>query len=187
MLKYSIFILFAIVLCQLTYTDALKCSKSAKKTNKTTAIIRSLKMIKKSTPKYIHMPVTVSNCSEFLRLNHLTSCCPGRNDDCYMNYYGSRCYCDIFCIENSLSVNKHNDCCPDAIQTCQYNPGGLDLNVVTKIDLNGQISHKKINDQNEIKNEILLDKKTKIEMSNYKHGNFKNIQIGNQIFKTYSI
>jgi len=120
MFNYSKFILFVIVFCQLTHTDALKCNKLAKKSNKTTAIIRNLKMVKKATPKYIHMSNTASNCSEFFKLNHLTSCCLGRNDECYMNYYGSRCYCDIFCLVNN-KINKHNDCCPDAVQTCQYN------------------------------------------------------------------
>jgi hypothetical protein len=184
MFNYFTFILFVILFCQLTHTDALKCNKLAKKSNKTTAIIRNLKMVKKATPKYIHMSNTASNCSEFFKLNHLTSCCLGRNDECYMNYYGSRCYCDIFCLVNN-KINKHNDCCPDAVQTCQYNPDEVNLSVVTSIDVNGQISHKILNESDKIKNEIHNDKE--LELSRNKHGNFKNKKNGGTCKEFYSL
>ena len=55
-------------------------------------------------------------CAEFKKLNNLTSsCCPdGRDDECYMTHYDTRCYCDTFCNR----VNDNSDCCPDASQVC---------------------------------------------------------------------
>ncbi|CAF0948760.1 unnamed protein product [Brachionus calyciflorus] len=47
-------------------------------------------------------------CREFLEKNQLSSCCLGRDDDCYMTHYDTRCYCDQFC-----GKNKTGDCCPD--------------------------------------------------------------------------
>lgn len=49
-----------------------------------------------------------ATCAEFLVKNHMNSCCNGRNDECYMIHYDTRCYCDQFCGKNSTS-----DCCPD--------------------------------------------------------------------------
>jgi len=65
-----------------------------------------------------HIPDTGKEevaCSEFFKLNDINKCCNGRNDSCYMVYYDTKCYCDMFCIEKQKT---HNDCCPDAPQVC---------------------------------------------------------------------
>jgi C1A family cysteine protease len=48
-------------------------------------------------------------------------CCTSRDDDCFMPYYDSRCYCDTFCFRG---IDNH-DCCPDHDAVCegkQYPP-----------------------------------------------------------------
>ena len=42
-------------------------------------------------------------------------CCFSRDDDCFMPYYDSRCYCDIFCFRG---IDNH-DCCPDHDAVCE--------------------------------------------------------------------
>ena len=42
-------------------------------------------------------------------------CCFSRDDNCYMPYYDSRCYCDTFCFRG---IDNH-DCCPDHDAICQ--------------------------------------------------------------------
>lgn len=42
-------------------------------------------------------------------------CCTSRNDDCFMPYYDSRCYCDTFCFRG---IDNH-DCCPDHDAICE--------------------------------------------------------------------
>ena len=42
-------------------------------------------------------------------------CCVSRNDDCFMPYYDSRCYCDTFCFRG---IDNH-DCCPDHDAICE--------------------------------------------------------------------
>jgi hypothetical protein len=42
-------------------------------------------------------------------------CCFSRDDNCFMPYYDSRCYCDTFCFRG---IDNH-DCCPDHDDTCQ--------------------------------------------------------------------
>ena len=41
-------------------------------------------------------------------------CCTNRDDNCYMPYYDSRCYCDTFCFR---AFDNH-DCCPDHDAVC---------------------------------------------------------------------
>ncbi|CAF3858165.1 unnamed protein product [Adineta steineri] len=41
-------------------------------------------------------------------------CCQSRDDDCFMPYYDSRCYCDMFCFRG---IDNH-DCCPDHDAVC---------------------------------------------------------------------
>ena len=63
--------------------------------------------------------ISGGTCAEFKQLNNLTSiCCPeGRDDECYMKHFDTRCYCDTFC--DRLSDNS--DCCPDAAKVCAFN------------------------------------------------------------------
>jgi hypothetical protein len=42
-------------------------------------------------------------------------CCFSRDDDCFMPYYDSRCYCDTFCFRG---IDNH-DCCPDHDAVCE--------------------------------------------------------------------
>lgn len=42
-------------------------------------------------------------------------CCTSRDDDCFMPYYDSRCYCDSFCFRG---IDNH-DCCPDHDAVCE--------------------------------------------------------------------
>ena len=42
-------------------------------------------------------------------------CCFSRDDDCFMPYYDSRCYCDTFCFRG---LDNH-DCCPDHDAVCE--------------------------------------------------------------------
>ncbi|CAF0882068.1 unnamed protein product [Adineta ricciae] len=42
-------------------------------------------------------------------------CCASRDDDCFMPYYDSRCYCDAFCFRG---IDNH-DCCPDHDSVCK--------------------------------------------------------------------
>ena len=42
-------------------------------------------------------------------------CCMSRDDDCFMPYYDSRCYCDTFCFR---AIDNH-DCCPDHDAVCE--------------------------------------------------------------------
>jgi hypothetical protein len=42
-------------------------------------------------------------------------CCFSRDDDCFMPYYDSRCYCDSFCFRG---IDNH-DCCPDHDAVCE--------------------------------------------------------------------
>ena len=42
-------------------------------------------------------------------------CCVSRDDDCFMPYYDSRCYCDTFCFRG---IDNH-DCCPDHDAVCE--------------------------------------------------------------------
>ena len=42
-------------------------------------------------------------------------CCASRNDNCFMPYYDSRCYCDAFCFRG---IDNH-DCCPDHDAICE--------------------------------------------------------------------
>ncbi|CAF1662473.1 unnamed protein product, partial [Adineta ricciae] len=42
-------------------------------------------------------------------------CCYSRDDDCFMPYYDSRCYCDTFCFRG---IDNH-DCCPDHDSFCE--------------------------------------------------------------------
>lgn len=42
-------------------------------------------------------------------------CCQHRDDDCFMPYYDSRCYCDAFCFRG---IDNH-DCCPDHDSVCE--------------------------------------------------------------------
>jgi hypothetical protein len=44
-------------------------------------------------------------------------CCFDRDDNCFMPYYDSRCYCDTFCFRG---IDNH-DCCPDHDGICQGN------------------------------------------------------------------
>ncbi len=46
----------------------------------------------------------------------MNKCCPNRDDQCYINHFDTRCYCDIFC---TGKVDKWNDCCPDADEQCR--------------------------------------------------------------------
>ena len=50
-------------------------------------------------------------------------CCFSRDDDCFMPYYDSRCYCDTFCFRG---IDNH-DCCPDHDAVCE----GKNQTVVT--------------------------------------------------------
>ncbi|CAF1050094.1 unnamed protein product [Adineta steineri] len=50
-------------------------------------------------------------------------CCASRDDDCFMPYYDSRCYCDNFCFRG---IDNH-DCCPDHDQVCQ----GINITATT--------------------------------------------------------
>ncbi|CAF0840732.1 unnamed protein product [Rotaria sordida] len=45
-------------------------------------------------------------------------CCTSRDDDCFMPYYDSRCYCDSFCFRG---IDNH-DCCPDHDSVCEGKP-----------------------------------------------------------------
>ncbi len=45
----------------------------------------------------------------------LPQCCFNRDDNCFMPYYDSRCYCDTFCFRG---IDNH-DCCPDHDAVCQ--------------------------------------------------------------------
>ena len=51
-------------------------------------------------------------CEEFLKLNRLSKCCDGSEDDCYMIHFNSRCYCGTECNKQS------GGCCPDAFNVC---------------------------------------------------------------------
>lgn len=42
-------------------------------------------------------------------------CCFSRDDNCFMPYYDSRCYCDTFCFRG---IDNH-DCCPDHDNVCE--------------------------------------------------------------------
>jgi C1A family cysteine protease len=42
-------------------------------------------------------------------------CCFSRDDDCFMPYYDSRCYCDTFCFRGF----DNHDCCPDHDAVCE--------------------------------------------------------------------
>ncbi|CAF1259376.1 unnamed protein product [Rotaria magnacalcarata] len=42
-------------------------------------------------------------------------CCVSRDDNCFMPYYDSRCYCDTFCFRG---IDNH-DCCPDHDAVCE--------------------------------------------------------------------
>ncbi|CAF0842877.1 unnamed protein product [Didymodactylos carnosus] len=42
-------------------------------------------------------------------------CCTSRNDNCFMPYYDSRCYCDTFCFR----AHDNHDCCPDHDAICE--------------------------------------------------------------------
>ncbi|CAF1110366.1 unnamed protein product [Didymodactylos carnosus] len=42
-------------------------------------------------------------------------CCVNRNDECFMPYYDSRCYCDTFCFRGY----DNHDCCPDHDAICE--------------------------------------------------------------------
>ncbi len=42
-------------------------------------------------------------------------CCASRDDNCFMPYYDSRCYCDNFCFRG---IDNH-DCCPDHDSVCK--------------------------------------------------------------------
>jgi hypothetical protein len=42
-------------------------------------------------------------------------CCVSRDDNCFMPYYDSRCYCDSFCFRG---IDNH-DCCPDHDAVCE--------------------------------------------------------------------
>ncbi|CAF1464930.1 unnamed protein product [Rotaria sordida] len=42
-------------------------------------------------------------------------CCASRDDNCFMPYYDSRCYCDSFCFRG---IDNH-DCCPDHDSVCE--------------------------------------------------------------------
>lgn len=79
-------------------------------------VTKNLKYVQKQSP-FKHYSIKGYNCSDFLRINDLSRCCEGRNDDCYMNRDNTRCYCDEFCVEKYAT---HNDCCPDAIQQCVF-------------------------------------------------------------------
>ena len=97
-----------------------------------TNYLKSLKYLKKKishknsiTPKiksfiYKHdSPVTenkAGSCKEFLKINYMTECCLERDDDCYMNHYDSRCYCDKFCDRSYKS--DYSDCCSDINEVC---------------------------------------------------------------------
>ncbi|KAL7669203.1 hypothetical protein ACOME3_009868 [Neoechinorhynchus agilis] len=41
-------------------------------------------------------------------------CVEGRDDDAFMPYYDSKCYCDSFCFRSA----QDHDCCPDYDSTC---------------------------------------------------------------------
>ena len=68
-----------------------------------------------SKKTYQHGNGTIGTCSEFLKLNNLDACCAERDDECYMNHYDSRCYCDVFCNNKG---NNHDDCCSDGAYEC---------------------------------------------------------------------
>lgn len=75
-------------------------------------------------------------CGEFLFKNRMHSCCPGRNDQCYMIHFDTRCYCDQFCGKNSTS-----DCCPDVVRENNANKCPVLVGVCQKNGLvfqNGQ-------------------------------------------------
>ena len=50
-------------------------------------------------------------------------CCFSRDDNCFMPYYDSRCYCDTFCFRG---IDNH-DCCPDHDAICE----GKNITVTT--------------------------------------------------------
>ena len=64
-------------------------------------------------------------CEEFLKLNRLSKCCDGSEEDCYMIHFDSRCYCGTECNRQSRG------CCPDALNVC----AGQDLIPSSKTDI----------------------------------------------------
>ncbi len=64
-------------------------------------------------------------CKQFKMLNNLQTCCPERDDNCYMLHFDSRCYCDSFC-----QLYNTTDCCPDSFLSCARSES-VTLNTIT--------------------------------------------------------
>ncbi len=60
-------------------------------------------------------------CTDFLSLNNLFQLCQGRNDQCYMNHFTTRCYCDTFCTFDCCQDHPGNN--PEKQTTTEITPG----------------------------------------------------------------
>lgn len=177
-------------------------------------LIRSLKMVKKRS--YKHASNKGSNCTDFLRINELSYCCDGRNDECYMHYRNTRCYCDMFCIEKQKTHN-HNDCCPDAVDRCVFKlPNKPYMYKSVEFNQNRKILKEKISrttpnpldefdsidkyndyslkgNYSELRSKITyfytnLTQSTKSDInSQFKHGNEKNFKFGGTCDEFFSL
>lgn len=89
--------------------------------------IESIKLLSNKRSRYhgneTHNKIGGS-CKEYLRANKQTTCCPGRDDECYMKSFGTRCYCDEHCYQTKYE--HQSDCCPDVIKQgfaiCEEHP-----------------------------------------------------------------
>ncbi|XP_002734398.2 tubulointerstitial nephritis antigen-like [Saccoglossus kowalevskii] len=54
----------------------------------------------------------VATCLSQYCSERSTECCPGRDDECSIEYRGTKCYCDTFCNHTAI------DCCPDFWNLC---------------------------------------------------------------------